>query len=502
MTPSATPVEVRGEDVFVSARPEPRDPRAVGLARLERGLTDNLRLVLAKAVLILLDVADPAKIIAHIARFGATRRAAGWGVGLTVLAGLGKVLPTLDSADDRARALVHAASRVAADCSGAAPRRLLPALSSSRRGEAGLTRWFREQVEVRDQDGAERILATLVEEHGAQAAVRALVHAATDHRYGDVGHALDYIVQAADLVELIGEAGGPDLVGHLLTSLVPILTGMQRMEETSPWRHPVDVAGLVEGAITRVEALADRFTDQHQAPSALPDEDAFIEVLLADAPAAALAELVDRLAAGAAPVALAEAVVQAAVARVVRFGTSNQHNDWNTVHHTLVYTSAAAEALRRVPGPEAFRAVLDGAALLWLDRFLNLPTARRPRPDLPDDADQEGVLRGYVSAFDQRGAVSAAATGAVSAAALGIPSGAVLARFAHVVLREDAGFHQLQQVEVAWRRLQRWGEGSATQEALLAGSRFCAAHFPTERAQEQTFKIARRLHRGDVLHVG
>lgn len=86
----------------------------------------------------------------------------------------------------------------------------------------------------------------------------------------------------------------------------------------------------------------------------------------------------DRLREGVSPVALADAVVEAAVRRVLRFGKANEISDWDTVHHTLTYANATAEAMRRVPSPELFRAVLDGAAAVYLDRFLNLPPARLP----------------------------------------------------------------------------------------------------------------------------
>ena len=43
--------------------------------------------------------------------------------------------------------------------------------------------------------------------------------------------------------------------------------------------------------------------------------------------------------------------------------------------------------------------------------------------------------------------------------------------------------------------------GDASQ-ALTACARWLAAQYPTRRAREQTFKIARRLHRGDPVFEG
>ena len=78
---------------------------------------------------------------------------------------------------------------------------------------------------------------------------------------------------------------------------------------------------------------------------------AFVEVLLSEEPAHALEEILRRLGEGAAPVALADAVITAATRRILRFGTVNEVPDWNTVHHTQTYANAVAEGLRRAWQP-------------------------------------------------------------------------------------------------------------------------------------------------------
>ena len=212
----------------------------------------------------------------------------------------------------------------------------------------------------------------------------------------------------------------------------------------------------------------------------LPDEAALVALLLENDPAKGLHALVDRLREGVSPVALADAVVEAAVLRVLRFGKANEVADWDTVHHTLTYANATAEAMRRAPSPELFRAVLDGAASVYLDRFLNLPPAKLPPAD-------GGGTEDLLALYDQRASVDAAA-----AAAAGNPD---LATLGYALLREDAGFHDYQQVDIAWRRLERRGNP----RVLVATARWLAARYPTQRAQEQTFTIAWRLHRGDTL---
>jgi len=68
------------------------------------------------------------------------------------------------------------------------------------------------------------------------------------------------------------------------------------------------------------------------------------------------------------------------------------------------------------------------------------------------------------------------------------------------LLREDAGFHTLQNVEAAFQRHDYVDDEEGQRVALMATARYMAAHFPTNRENEQTFSIATRLHRGERLH--
>jgi hypothetical protein len=76
----------------------------------------------------------------------------------------------------------------------------------------------------------------------------------------------------------------------------------------------------------------------------------------------------------------------------------------------------------------------------------------------------------------------------------------VLALIAHAVLREDAGFHEFQQLDIAWRRLKRRGSHPSSKLALVAAARWVTSQLPTQRAREQTFDIALRLRQGALLH--
>jgi len=467
-------VEVRDGDVFVDSERPRRDPAVHGRQRIRRGLDENLRLVLAKAAIAMEDVGvDAMETVAMGARFGAKEYRAGWMSGMTILSCVTNVLE-LVAPEDRARALTKSLAWIAEECQGEAPRRPLPALDGTQRDAAGLRRWLRETVEVRDADGTERVLRALVEEHGRDAALDAVLAACTDHRYCDAGHTLDFALKCAELAERL-----PEDAPLLFTALAPQLVRMQRMEETSAWRRPVDVAALVAAAADRIPV---EFGDE-----ALPDEDALVARMLEEDPGRTVDEIVAFVESGVSPVALADSVVRAAIQRILLFGTANEVPDWETVHHTYSYANAVAEGMRRVPSRELFRGVLDGAMSVYLDRFLNLPPAKMP------DASGDDLL----ALYDQRAAVDAAA-----AAARGF-AGAEWELFrtlAHAVLREDAGFHDYQQIDLMARLLQRRSGTGEAKLALVATARWLAARYPTRRAQEQTYSIALRLHRGDALH--
>jgi hypothetical protein len=75
---------------------------------------------------------------------------------------------------------------------------------------------------------------------------------------------------------------------------------------------------------------------------------------------------------------------------------------------------------------------------------------------------------------------------------LGHSPQALIATLAHAVLREDAGFHAYQMLEVGVRQFTEWGDADVGRHVLIAVARYLAAHSPTERAALQTADIARR----------
>src|SRR5205823_11179403 len=116
--------------------------------------------------------------------------------------GMMNLLPQA-AAEDRPRALYQGLSAVARETAGMAPRFRVRALPGPTPDMLTLKRWFRQFVEVRDAEGAERALVSAVrasstgagEEASVPAPARALMadmlfSAATDHRYLQIGHVL------------------------------------------------------------------------------------------------------------------------------------------------------------------------------------------------------------------------------------------------------------------------------------------------------------------------
>jgi nitrite reductase/ring-hydroxylating ferredoxin subunit len=475
---TAFPVEVRGGEAFVDPT-----PRHAARDRIELGLLRNIWLVLAKATLasVARDPDGSGPFLKGL-RFGALRRRGGWSTGLTILTCLRNISPALDDVD-RARATYVGLSRVARDCDGEPPRRPVEPLPGPPPSPERLARWLRRFVEVRDEEGAERALVTLVRSGAEPRLVAgALFAAACDYRYLDGGHALDFAHKA-----IVALWPSWELAAEVLPSVTPALTGGRRMEESNAWRHPIDLVSLAERAFERVPAALERGAGRRSDGW----RERLAPVMLRGEPAEVCDALLDALGDGATPADLGGAAAYAAALRLCRFGTSNEFGDWDTAHHTFTFAHAVHGVLRLVPTVETLRGAFDAALSVHLDRFLNVPPA--PLPAVTGAGTDEGALLGV---FDRQMQVDAAGR-LVAEFHDPIRLRAVLG---HALLREDAEFHTFQNVEAAFAE-EAWARGSdAARHFLVACARFLAAHSPTPRAGDQTFQVARRLQGGEVLH--
>jgi hypothetical protein len=485
------PVELDGDAVLVDLSP-PHNQVAHQRKRLLDGLERDIPLVLAKATIALLE-ADRSGVDVFRAGldFGVARRGGGWFRGLTTLTCFINLAPRLEPTD-RAEALYHGLADVAADSAMQPPRFRLEPLPGQPPESGRLAVWFRGFVAVRDAEGAERALVSAVR-RGASPRELAdmLFAAATDHRYLDGGHTLDFVNKALEALDVAGW----DRAEAVLASLPLQLAGAERMEEANAWRNPVDLVALLERAFDELPDALAAGVGQH---GGWEGRAALVATILDGEAATILDALLEAVREGASEVELASVVSFAAATRIARFPTSNEFGDWDTALHTFTFANAVEQGLRRSPSVDLMRGVLDAAVSVHLDRFLNVPAARLPTPD--PAADPAQLLQELPGLLDRQQQVDEAGQLVASFLGAGGDPAKLAAALGSALVRENRNFHTIQCVEAAVRQHELL---SGTEDAvlpLLAAARYLAAHATTTRSQRQTFEIARRLHRGEKLY--
>lgn len=497
------PVRLEDNEIWLDLRPQ-GDFRERQQKRLRDGLERNIRLVIAKSVLGLLQNENDRDTAAAVPfgiglDYGARNRRSGWSTGQTINTLLINLLPHLEN-DDKPRALYTGLNAVGRDCSGQPARFALDPLPNFSTDLPTLKKWFRQFVEVRDSEGAERCLVSAVEAgHSPAAIADMLFAAATDHRYMDTGHLLDFINKAFEALDRAGWGHAP----VVLASLAPVFAEAARLEETNEWQHPVNLVGILQDAFAQLPQAIEEGAGRSWDITA--SWDALVETLLSDDPQATSDALLAALREGATFEELAQVVAYGAVRRVAQFHISNEFGDWNTVHHTYTYANALHQAMRRSPSPELLRGVWDGAMSIYLDRFLNIPATRLPQldPTAAGDTNPETMLEDLLELFNRQQQVNQAGELVAGYLASGADPARLVATLGKALLREDAGFHLLQCVEASTRQYYALASRPETApiayHALVAAARFLGAHFPTPRSANQTYQIALRLQRGEKV---
>ena len=478
------PVELRDGEVWVDVAPR-ADQVAHRRRRLRDGLERNLPLVIAKSVIALADEPDAA--FRSGLEYGVGGRDDGWQQGLTILSCMRSLLPRLAAAQ-RPRALHHGLAAVASDCQGMAPRHLIAPLPGAELGDAdAIERWLREFVEVRDGEGAERAIVSAVRSGASGERVAAMLYAAaTDHRYLRIGHVLDFTTKALDALD----HAGWELAEPVLASLASSYAEADRAEESSQWRHPIDLVAILDAVFVRLDELPSAARSDWAPPAGLTD------LLLGEDPQAIADALLEALLDGAGPATLAGEVSYAAALRIARFPVSNEFSDWDTALHTFTFANAVQQGLRRSGSKALVRGVFDAAMSVHLDRFLNVPPARLPEAGGASDVGEEQLLE----LLDGQQRVDEAGAMVWRWLAGGGDPERVIAALGRALLREDRDFHTIQMVEAAAAQHDLLRGDQRAWHVLVAAARYLAAHAPTARAQGQTYQIAWRLHRGEHLY--
>ena len=165
---------------------------------------------------------------------GSRRNSLGWGDGLTILTAMANLQPYL-AESDRSLALYHGARSVAEDAAGQMPRIDLTALPLDDAPFSRLRAWFREFIEVRSDEAADRVLRTAISRDVDVAQLIDLLgSAATDHYYRDFSHVMDTLAKTVELLDMIGWSRSAEV----LPTLVNQLARSTREEEGNSWRHP------------------------------------------------------------------------------------------------------------------------------------------------------------------------------------------------------------------------------------------------------------------------
>jgi nitrite reductase/ring-hydroxylating ferredoxin subunit len=483
--------------------------RAYHLRRLNDAMEQNIALIIAKSALTLdSEGASSSDLFRKGLEYGTRYRQEGWGPGLTILTCMMNLAP-YSRREDRPRALYHGLSAVASDCSGQPPRFAvspLPDVKSSADVRT-LKRWFRHFIEVRDADGAERCLVTAIRA-GTEPHILAdiLFSAATDHRYLDSGHVLDFTNKAFEALDVVGW----DLAEQVLTSLVTLYAQATRMEERSSWRHPVDVVALLNDCFDKLPAVLEK---GKQSRTTWKASKATIDVLLGDNPKAIVNVLVESLQDGAKQEELAAIVTYAAALRIAQFPITNEYSDWDTTLHTFTFANAVQQAICRLPSSkELLRAIFDVAMSNYLNRFLNVPCVALPSEkeepinNRDSESNRGNMMDRFLDTLDKRHQVNEAAKMVATCLSTQQGEKELSEILVHALLREDRSFHTIQMLEAAFRqktelqRLQVLEGIKPISHILIAAARYLAAHTPSARAQGQTFEIAWRLHQGGKLY--
>jgi nitrite reductase/ring-hydroxylating ferredoxin subunit len=495
------PVEVKDGEVWVKPTPHHKVTVEKLQQRLREGLEQSLSLVIAKAVVGLVEAGISTGEIAKVGvEFGTKHRQSGWRSGLTILTAMTNILPKLDKTG-QILALYQGLVHVARESSGMGTRFLLGSLPVTNKMEnqpvEQLAKWYRHCVEVRDAQGAERVLLTAMESGSTDVQLADMMMAAvTDHFYINTGHTLDFHNKAFEILEHIGEEYRP----YVLTSLLPGISNVSRSEESHSWQSPVN---LVKPLNEAFEKLEDTFKAVKSMEIADFDENALVEQLLSDQPIETIQMMMQALESGVTPVRLAQLVSLAAAERIARFHTQNDFNDWITVLHTFTYAHAVHQSLRRSTTVELTRALFHGAMSVYLDRFLNMPTARKPQPaeavKTPQDPSE------LLEIMNKQQQVTEAARWVITYLVGGGEKAPLFNILGHSLLREDAEFHSFQMYEAGVVEHDYWaGEESSLSERaqetmILAMTRYLAGHAPTAREMPHTVRIAMRLHEGEKL---
>jgi hypothetical protein len=424
--------------------------------------------------------------------------------------------------EDRPYALYHGLSAVAQDCASMPPRFRISPLPKPWPDLSTLKHWFRQFIESRDAQAAERCIVTAVRLGVDNRYIADILFAAaTDHRYLDVGHVLDFTNKALEALDSAdwNNSSNKDLVESVLSSLVFGYANAERMEESNSWRHPIDLIDILEKAFKKLPAVLENGRREQLKKKKWDQGNELLNVLLGDDPQLIINSLLEALGQGAKEEELAGIVAYTAALRIAQFHTRNEFSDWDTSLHTFTYANAVHQGLRRTATHELLRGMFDGAMRVYLNRFLNIPPVPLPEPKKMENVninhdstfiEPEMLLKDLLSLLDKQQQVNQAGQLIVDYLYNKGKPDRLMAAFGKALLREDRNFHSIQMIEAAFRQYSLLTANDSENNSsntkgvhiLVAAARYLAAHSPTMRSQGHTYQTANQLYHGEHLFEG
>jgi nitrite reductase/ring-hydroxylating ferredoxin subunit len=451
--------------------------------------------------------------------FGSHYKQSGWGQGLTIHTCMMNIVPYL-GIEDMPYALYHGLSAVAQDCASMPPRFKISPLPEPWPDLSTLKFWFRQFIDSRDAQAAERCIVTAVRLGVDNRDIADMLFAAaTDHRYLDVGHVLDFTNKALEALDSAGwdNNNNKDLVESVLSSLVSGYANSERMEESNSWRYPIDLIDILEKAFKKLPAVLENGRREQSEKKKWNQRNQLLTVLLGDDPQLIVNSLLEALSQGAREEELAGIVAYTAALRIAQFHTRNEFSDWDTSLHTFTYANAVHQGLRRIATHELLRGMFDGAMRVYLNRFLNIPPVPLPEPKKMENISNDSIfrepeilLKELLSLLDKQQQVNQAGQLVVDYLYNNGNPDRLLAAIGKALLREDRNFHSIQMIEAAFRQYSflsandyETNSNSTTGvHILVAAARYLAAHSPTMRSQGHTYQTANQLYHGEHLFEG
>ncbi len=489
------PMEVSDSKLYVGlAKDESEDTRRRMIERgqkaLQQGLKDASSFLMAKAITALrTSGADIKDIVQQGFYYGATRTNEGWSSGVTILTIAANLWDDVDL-NDHNLFLVHGLTQVGRRTAGRSNRRRrFPFPGDAVHDLGTLKRWFRRFVEQRDTSGAERILMTLCDRgHSKETIADFIFTTATDYYFTGDGHALDFGNKTLEALDFIDWEGAVEILRPIVVDLV----SRTRHEETSLW---ADTVPVLEDVFSRL----DEIWEENQSRESSLDISEFAHTLLGDDFGDVVRAVEEKLRQGVSPTDLCRAMTYAGAIRTVRFHLKNE-GDWHDVANLYSYAHALYCAFKIAPSKELLRGIFHGAVFTTLIRWLNMPSARVPKPEDgldepfrgPEDMlDRLGELADFQKVYESELLVNRYLNE-------GHDISHLRKTLAHILLREDAELHMFQVLEVAFRHYDLSDDPEEKRIHLLAATRYITAQKVMKGILWST-ENAERLQRGELL---